>query len=156
MLADASPKHELSSHSQSLRARQTNQNLDNVPIRNRTTSGPAELSALGHGGHGAHQSFSLPLDERSYSPTPSDLEALEVSFYDYENQSTPSLTDAADTEYSKSASQDTSSPISSLSPSTVLEGLNVHTSHAQSLEDRLRMVWRESQTIIIVIGSLQF
>lgn len=162
MFRDMLPSQEPNDHNRrnttlSLRARQTNQILDSVPIRNslRTSLSPVESPVLGGtNGHSEYQPSLLQQDEslRSCSPTPSDLEALEDSFYDLEIQPSLSPTDAADTEFCNSASQGTSSadcvqdgatqsPISSLSRSISIEDLDVHT--AKSLQDRLCLVWRE-------------
>lgn len=99
-------------------------------------------------------SQSLP-DDESYSPTASEIDVLEESFYDYEVQST--LAEGTDV-FSQNVSQmsqiassagyvrdaATQSPISCPSPSSSVEDLEpCMFSDPKSLHHRLRMIWRE-------------
>lgn len=103
----------------------------------------------------AFQPSQSPLDDDgSYSPTASEFDALEESFYDYEVQSTladDTCTDVFSQDVSQIASSAsyvrdaaTQSPMSSLSPSSSVEDLKPHMSpDPKSLQHRLRMIWRE-------------
>lgn len=88
-------------------------------------------------------------DPASYSPTSSDIDALEESFLELEIQSShkgnigsKSTSENAHT-HSSSVTQITRSqtPASSFLQSTSLDNLELHTS--TSIEDRLQLVWRE-------------
>lgn len=155
-------------------ARQTSRFLDSVPVRHVQRAAPGEVSypVLGppnadddllsqsDGDSTAHpsgpllpasssQESSSGINQESCSPTSSEIDALEESFYDLEIQSTPTE-EVLD---SKPASQNTASsadyiedavsptPVSHLSRWSS-EDLELHMSG--SIGDRLRLVWRKS------------
>lgn len=159
---------------QSTEARQTSSFLDSVPVRHVQRAVPGEVSypVLGppdadddllsqsDGDSTTHpsgpllpvsssQESSSRINRESCSPTSSEIDALEESFYDLEIQSTPTE-EVLD---SKPASQNTASSADyiedGVSPTPVShllrlssENLELHLSG--STGDRLRLVWRKS------------
>lgn len=152
-------------------AYQANRSLDNVPTRNqRTLQVPrGHSSRLGQAdvadqstqtvsnvsSQGVQSSAPQP-DQESYSPTSSDIDALNESFFEFDIQS--SVTEGETS--SKSASQNASSvnytqitrsqsPTSILSQSSSMNDLELHM--PDSIEDRLQIIWRKLAALFLML-----
>lgn len=84
----------------------------------------------------------LALRAESYSPTSSEVDALEESFYDYEIQSSNVAQKASSANYNYINDDDTDSTTSSTYLSLPDTADDTLADAPRSLKDRLRFVWR--------------
>lgn len=130
--------------------------LDNVPTRNasapdRRLSGRVGRSADAPDGLTSHER------DKSGSPTPSEIDALEESFCDFGLEPSQAEGDSSQSSYSDLQTTTTVTSLSSKTTSTLpghldllqpLSGLTCDSgaNAVMSLGDRLRLVWRMSPT----------
>lgn len=130
-----------------------NKSLDHVPMRSQTSSSRARdlpQQVLYPKLIGLPSPSPPPVEPQSYSPTSSEIDALEASYFDYEAQSsnavdgpgisTVASQKASSANYIQDDDTDSTTSSSYLSLPDTADGTLVDA--PKSLKDRLRSVWR--------------